>query len=86
MQWTRPNTAAVAVQEDIRQCHQQAHLRAARLPLAHGSSFAAASASPGREVSIAATPAAAQSEAAQQEFELMTNCMHGKGYKLEPVQ
>jgi hypothetical protein len=86
MEWTKPNTDPTATQEDIRQCQQQAKLRAARYPLPHGGSMSTTTAGPRGEVSIIGTPATIQSDDARQEFELMTMCMHQKGYKLESLK
>lgn len=86
MEWTKPNTDPAATQEDIRQCQQQAKLRAARYPLPHDGSIPTTTAGPRGEVSIIGTSATIQSEDARQEFELMTSCMHQKGYKLGPLQ
>jgi hypothetical protein len=86
MTWTKPNTDPAATQEDIRQCQQQAHLRAIRYPSLQIGSIPTATVGPGGEVLIGATPPASQSGEVQQEFDLTTNCMHQKGYKLEPLK
>ena len=85
LEWLRPDTEPATLDEDLARCEQQARLTASRMsPSAYGS-MPSVSVGPGGIASVQMPPPYAPSDLVL-ENDLLTSCMHAKGYRLFPAK
>jgi len=85
LEWQRPDTAPAALDQDLERCEQQARSSAARMSPAAHASIPSVSVSPGGGVSVQMPPPHAPRDVALKS-DLLTSCMHAKGYRLIPAK
>jgi len=85
LEWMKPDTEAATRNEDLARCAQQARLTAARMSRPAGALIPGVAVGPGGSASVQMPPPYAQSDLLL-ESDLLTSCMHAKGYRLIPAK
>ena len=85
LEWLRPDTEAATRNEDLARCEQQARSSALRLSAWEHALIPGVSISPSGSAAIQMPPPHVQSDLAL-ESDLLTSCMHAKGYHLVPAK
>ena len=85
LEWLRPDTEPATRNEDLVRCEQQARSSALRLSAWKHAVIPSVSISPSGGASVQMPPPHAPSDLAL-ENDLLTSCMHAKGYRLVPAK
>jgi len=84
LEWLKPDTQPATRNEDLARCEQQARLTASRMSPSARGLIPSVAVSPGGSASVQMPPSHAPSDLAL-ENDLLTSCMHAKGYRLVPA-
>ena len=85
LEWLKSDTEPATRNEDLARCEQQAHLSASRMsPSAHAL-IPSVSVSPSGSASVQIPPPYVPNDLAL-ENDLLTSCMHAKGYRWVPAK
>lgn len=85
LEWLRPDTEPATRAQDLAQCEQQASLSASRLSASKQVMTPSVSISPSGGAGVHIPPPYAPIDPAL-ESDILTLCMHAKGYRLAPVK
>jgi hypothetical protein len=85
LEWLRPDMEPATLDEDLTRCEQQARLTASRMSPSALASIPNVSVSPSGSASVQMPPPHAPGDLAL-ENDLLTSCMHAKGYRLVPAK
>ena len=85
LEWLKPDTEPATRNEDLARCEQQARLSASRMSPSANGLIPSVSVSPSGSVSVQMPPPYAPADVAM-ESDLLTSCMHAKGYRLVPAK
>jgi hypothetical protein len=85
MEWLRPDTEPATRDEDLARCEQHARSSASRLSPREHALIPSVSVSPSGSASVQMPPPYAPDDLAL-ESDLLTSCMHTKGYRLAPAK
>jgi len=85
LEWLKPDTEPAARDEDLARCEQQARLTASRMSPSAGALLPSVAVSPSGSASVQMPPPYVSSDLAL-ESDLLTSCMHAKGYRLMPAK
>ncbi len=81
MEWLKPDMEPATRDQDLARCEQEAHASAARMSASQGALIPGGTAGPGGAASIRMPPQQASRDLVM-ESDLLTSCMHAKGYRL----
>jgi hypothetical protein len=85
LEWLKPDMDPATLNEDLARCEHQARSSAARMSPAAHALTPNVSVTPSGDVSMQMPPPYASSDPVL-ENDLLTSCMHGKGYRLVPAK
>jgi len=85
LEWLRPDTEPATRAQDLAHCEQQASLSSSRQSASKQAMTPSVSISPSGGVGVHVPPPFAPSDPAL-ESDLLTACMHAKGYRLAPAK
>jgi hypothetical protein len=85
LEWLKPDTEPATRNEDLARCEQHARLTASRMSPSARALIPSVSVSPSGSASVQMPAPYAASDVAL-ENDLLTSCMHAKGYRLVPAK
>jgi len=85
LEWLKPDTEPATRNEDLAHCAREARLSASRMSPSARASIPSVAVSPSGSASVQMPPPYAPGDLAL-ESELLTSCMHAKGYRLIPAK
>jgi hypothetical protein len=85
LEWLKPDTEPATRNQDLARCEQQALLTASRMSPSARALVPGVAVSPSGSASVQMPPPYAASDLAL-ESDLLTSCMHAKGYRLVPAK
>ena len=85
LEWLKPDTEPQTRNEDLARCEQQARLTASRMSQLARALIPSVAVSPSGSASVQMPPPYPPSDLAL-ESDMLTSCMHAKGYRLIPVK